>query len=97
MKADGTEADVTPNENGEAEVDEAGAAAPKPVGGKEPKGVAAVAPNAATDDFEVISPNAGVEDDVELKTENGADVVLIALEPKDPKVAAAATVEGVVC
>ena len=96
MKADGTEADGTPNEKGEAEVAEAEAAAPKPVGGKEPKGVDAVAPNAGADDFCAISPNAGVEDDVGLKTENGADVVLGALAPKDPKVGAA-TVEDAAC
>lgn len=94
-KADGAEAEGTPNENGEAEVDEAGGAAPKPVGGKEPNGVAAVAPNVVTDDFGVISPNAGVDVDG-LKTENGADVVLVALAPKNPK-AGAETVEGVVC
>lgn len=95
MKADGAGADGTPNEKGGAEVDEA-AAAPKPVGGNEPNGDDAAAPNAVTDDFCVMSPNAGVEDGVALNPENGADVVLGALAPKDPKVGAA-TVEGVVC
>ena len=41
---------------------EAGAATNE--NGKEPNGVAAVAPNVVTDDFGVISPNAVVEDDV---------------------------------
>ena len=94
LKADGTEADGTPNENGKAEVGEA-AAAPKPVCAKEPKGVPAVAPNAATDDFGAISPNAEVED-AGLKTEYEVDVVLVAVEPKDPKVGGA-IVAGVVC
>lgn len=60
------------------------AAATKPVGGNEPNG---------DDDA---APNAGVEDGVALNPENGADVVLGAPAPKDPKVGAA-TVEGVVC
>lgn len=91
VKADGAEADGTPNEKGAA-----AAAAPKPVGGNEPNGDDAAAPNAVTDDFCVMSPNAGVEDDVALNPENGADVVLGAPAPKVPKVGAA-TVEGVVC
>ena len=64
LKAGGIEAGQATNENGEAELDAAEGAAPKPVDGKEPNGVAAVAPNVVTDDFGVISPNAVVEDDV---------------------------------
>lgn len=74
-----------PNENGDAE-DEEVAAAPKPVGGKVPNGVA---PKGVTEDFVAISPNAGVEDVDELKPINGAAVVLVAaLAPKDPKLEA---------
>lgn len=86
--------DWAPKENGEA-VDDApagAAGAPNPDGGKEPNGVVACDPNVGIDDFEVISPNAGVDTAGPAAPKvNGADVVLVALAaPNDPKVGAAA-------